>query len=239
MDDLTPRQIQILKGVIEEYIDTAEPVGSDILEKKHSVGVSPATIRNEMVALTQKGFLRQPHTSSGRVPSPKALKLYVHQLMDEKKLSVAEEVATKEQVMQAKDDINRVMQEVTRGLASQTHSLAVAATSDGDVWHAGYANILDIPEFYNIDVTSRVLSLLDETRMLHELFFERVSWDEPVEVVFGEEIGWPHFEPVGVVACQCPTSRGLTTIGVIGPIRFNYPSVIPIVRYFGELVSQI
>lgn len=239
MDDLTPRQIQILKAVIEEYIDSAEPVGSDVLEKKHNVGVSPATIRNEMVALTQKGFLRQPHTSSGRVPSPKALKLYVHQLMDEKKLSVAEEVAAKEQVMHSKDDINSRMHEVMRALASQTHSLAVAATNEGDIWHAGYANILDIPEFYNIDVTSRVLSLLDEVGQLQELFFERVAWDEPIEVVFGEEIGWPHFEPVGVVACQCPTSRGLTTIGVIGPIRFNYQSVIPIVRYFGQLVSQV
>ena len=103
MDELTPRQIQVLKCVVEEYTETAIPVGSDVLEKKYNVGVSPATIRNEMSALTKMGFLRQPHTSSGRVPSPKAIKLYVNQLMEEKKLSVAEEVQAREQVSQGNE----------------------------------------------------------------------------------------------------------------------------------------
>lgn len=238
MDDLTPRQIQILKGVVEEYISTAEPVGSDVLEKKYGIGVSPATIRNEMVSLTQNGFLRQPHTSAGRVPAPKALKLYVNQLMDEKKLSVAEEVQAREQVFQVKGDIDHLMREVCHTLAQQTHSLAVAAIDNGHVWHAGYANILDIPEFYNIDVTSRVLGLLDESRQLQELFFELAQWDEPIEIMFGEEIGWTNFEPVGVIASQCTTSQGLTTLAIIGPTRFNYAAVIPRLRYFSELISQ-
>src|SRR3989344_3720366 len=238
MDELSPRQIQILKAVVDEYINTADPVGSDVLEKKYSIGVSPATIRNEMVALTQKGFLRQPHTSAGRIPTPRALKLYVKQLMDEKKLSVAEEVAAKEQVLQSRDNIDNLMHQVTRSLAQQTHSLAVAATDQGDDWHAGYANILDIPEFYNIDVTSRVLALIEESRRLQELLFDHAEWGDSVEIVFGEELGWPNFEPVGIVACQCTTPTGKTTLGVIGPARFNYPAVIPIVRYYSNLVSE-
>lgn len=238
MDELTPRQIQILKCVVEEYTETAVPVGSDVLEKKYSIGVSPATIRNEMAALTQKGFLRQPHTSAGRIPTPKAVKLYVNQLMEEKKLSVAEEVQAREQVSQAKDSFDSLMHGVTRALASHTHSLAVAATDDGQVWHSGYANILDIPEFYNIDVTIRVLAMIEEARRLQELFFERADWDESVEVLFGEELGWPNFEPVGIIACRFagPNCRG--SLGIIGPTRFNYPAVIPIVRYFSGLVSQ-
>ena len=63
-DSLTSRQTQILKTIIDEYIETAEPVGSDALDKKYNLGVSPATIRNEMVALTKSGYLRQPHTSA-------------------------------------------------------------------------------------------------------------------------------------------------------------------------------
>ena len=73
-DGLTARQTQILKCIIDEYIETAEAVGSEALEKKYSLGVSPATIRNEMASLTKLGFLRQLHTSAGRVPSPKAMK---------------------------------------------------------------------------------------------------------------------------------------------------------------------
>jgi heat-inducible transcriptional repressor len=71
-EGLTARQIQILKSLIDEYIETAEPVGSGALDKKYNLGISPATIRNEMVTLTKFGFLKQPHTSSGRVPTPKA-----------------------------------------------------------------------------------------------------------------------------------------------------------------------
>lgn len=239
MDELTQRQIQILKAVVDEYINTADPVGSDILEKKYTIGVSPATIRNEMVVLTQNGFLRQPHTSSGRIPTPKALKIYVKQLMDEKKLSVAEEVAATEQVLQSKDNLDNLMHQVTRALAQNTHSLAIAATDKGDVWHAGYANILDIPEFYNIDVTSRVLALIEESRRLQELFFDTLVWgDGVVGIVFGEELGWPNFDSVGIVACQCSTPLGKTTLGVIGSARFNYPAVIPIVRHFSNLVSE-
>ena len=238
MDELTQRQIQILKSVVEEYIKSAEPVGSDVIEKKYNVGLSPATIRNEMSSLVQKGYLRQPHTSAGRTPTSKGLKFYISQLMEEKKLSVAEEVAAKEKVWGVKNDFDKMMHEVTRSLAQTTHSVAVAATENGDVWHAGYSNILESPEFYNIDVTSRVLSLLEEVSRLQEIFFKQEDWDGPVEIFLGEELGWPNLECVGIIASRFKTSRGDGSLGVIGPARCNYPTIIPIVRYFGDLISE-
>ena len=81
MVELTERQIQILKAIIEEYIETAEPVGSQTLDKKYNLGISPATIRNEMVHLTENQFLKQPHTSAGRIPTAAGMKFYVKQLM--------------------------------------------------------------------------------------------------------------------------------------------------------------
>ena len=98
MNALTSRQTQILKALIDEYIETAEPVGSDALEKKYNLGVSPATIRNEMANLTKSGFLKQPHTSAGRIPTSGAMKFYVDQLMEEKQMSLADEVKAKEEV---------------------------------------------------------------------------------------------------------------------------------------------
>jgi heat-inducible transcriptional repressor len=81
MHDLTARQVEILKSLIEEYIETAEPVGSETLEKKHNLSASPATIRNEMVRLTDLGYLKKPHVSAGRIPTPAGMKFYVKQLM--------------------------------------------------------------------------------------------------------------------------------------------------------------
>jgi len=162
MEGLTERQIKILKAIVEEYMETAQPVGSEGLEKKYELGVSPATIRNEMVKLTEAGYLRQPHTSAGRVPTKQAFKLYVNQLMQEKELSVAEEVAAKEKIWDSRFDFDRLMHEAVKALAQQSRALALAQVEEGDIYHAGYANILDLPEFYDIDVTRTILSLLDE-----------------------------------------------------------------------------
>src|SRR3990167_1217541 len=79
--DLTDRQIQILRAIVEEYSQTAEPVGSERLDRKYGLGVSPATIRNEMVILAEMGYLSQPHTSSGRTPTPKAIRFYDERLI--------------------------------------------------------------------------------------------------------------------------------------------------------------
>lgn len=237
MEPLTHRQIQILKNVVEEYIQTAEPVGSDNLDRKYSLGVSPATIRNEMAALTNLGYLRQPHASAGRIPTPRAMKFYVDQLMQEKQLSVSEEVAAKQKVMEFRKDFEQVMHEATKALAQHTKALTVGVTENGGVWHSGYAHILESPEFYNIDVTMQVLSLLEEEKRMREIFFGR-EWSEPVAVLFGEEMGWHNLEPVGIVACKFVTPVTNGTLAIIGPTRLNYPVVIPVVRYFSSLISE-
>lgn len=236
-DSLTSRQTQILKSLIDEYIITAEPVGSEALEKKYNLGVSPATVRNEMNALTQMGYLRQPHTSAGRIPSPKAMKFYIDQLMEEKRLSVAEEVKVKEDV-KTKEDIDELLDEATHELAQMTKSLAVATIDDNDkLWHSGMANLFLNPEFADFECTSNLFSFLEEVQMMHELFFERMTGLSPVEVIFGEELGWPGFSLVGVVGTQFEINGKKGALGVIGPARLHYPRVIPVVRYFKDLLE--
>ena len=80
--ELSDRQLKILQAVISDFINTAEPVGSRSLSKNHDLGVSAATIRNEMSDLEEMGYLTHPHTSAGRVPSEKAYRLYVNQMMN-------------------------------------------------------------------------------------------------------------------------------------------------------------
>lgn len=238
MEPLTPRQVQVLKNVIEEYIETAIPVGSDALDRKYSLGVSPATIRNEMMALTNLGYLKQPHTSAGRIPTPKSFKFYVDQLMQEKQMTVAEEVSAKQRVHDSRENFDKLMQESTRALAQATKSLAVAVTDDDEVWHSGYANILQSPEFYNIDVTCNVLSLLEEARKMRQLIMEQFVYDGPIGMVFGEELGWANFEPVGIIACQFTTPTKHGSFAIIGPTRLNYPVIVPVLKYYSSLISE-
>ena len=88
--DLTPRKRKILKVVTERYIDSAEPVSSKFLAQAMGGGISSATIRNELADLTEMGYLEQPHTSAGRIPSPQGYRLYVNELMEQKALSEQE-----------------------------------------------------------------------------------------------------------------------------------------------------
>ncbi|KKQ86067.1 MAG: Transcriptional regulator of heat shock protein [Candidatus Woesebacteria bacterium GW2011_GWB1_38_8] len=238
-DALTARQTQILKTIIDEYIELAEPVGSESLDKRYNLGVSPATIRNEMFSLTKMGYLRQPHTSAGRIPTPRAMKFYIDQLMEEKQMSVAEEVKAKEEVVGARQDISVLLDEATHELAHITKSLSVATLDEDDkIWHSGYAYVFSNPEFTDLETTMHLFSFLEEAQQMHELFFGRMTGSSPVEVIFGEELGWPGFYPIGVVGTRfvCRGKQG--ALGVIGPSRLAYPRIIPIVRYFKDLIEQ-
>lgn len=240
MHDLTQRQIEILKSLIEEYIETAEPVGSETLEKKHSLSASPATIRNEMVRLTNYGYLKKTHVSSGRVPTPVAMKFYVKQLMKEKELSVAEEVAVKEKVWDVRDKEREFLKEVTKSLADKTGVVALAATDDGQYFISGYANILDMPEFFDIDLTKTLLSAIDDFECFRPLFAAAADEDE-IHVLVGEDLG-PRLTggPYGFVFKRYTTSENRGgDIGVIGPARLNYTYVVPVVRYYGNLIQEV
>lgn len=235
--DLSDRQKKLLRAVIEKYIETAEPVGSETVEKEANLGVSPATIRNEMVRLTALNYLKQPHTSAGRVPTSMGMKFYVDQLMEEKSLSLKDEVAIKEELGEDDQRFDKLLKHTARVLADQTHSLALATNEDNDIYAAGMANILDMPEFFDIDITRTVLSMLDKAEVLSQILGQLLPEDQ-VKILFGEELGMQYLEPCGFVVSryQMPNHRGV--LAVIGPSRLNYPVVIPTMRYFSQLLSD-
>lgn len=238
MPDLTQRQQHILKSLIEEYMNTAEPVGSETLEKKYSLGASPATLRNEMVKLTELGFLKKPHTSAGRTPTSLGLKLYVDELMKEQELSIAEEVAVKEKIWDYRNEFKKLIREATKSLAVRTKNLALSATNDGDIYSAGTYHILEMPEFYDIDVTRNLLSLLDRSDYFEKLISKFMN-DEDIHVLLGEDFGTDMYASYGFIFRRFHAGDQEGVIGVLGPARLNYPYIIPTVRYFSDLIDEI
>lgn len=239
-EGLSARQIQILKSLIEEYVETADPVGSETLDKKYNLGVSSATIRNEMIELTNMGYLKQPHTSSGRVPTPKAMRFYIGQLMEERQMGLAEEVKTKEDVWDVRNDMEKLLEEATHVLAAKTKALAIATLNDSDrIWHSGYANIFLNPEFADLEATANLFSFLEEVKKMQELFFERTTGRTVVEVLFGEEMEWPEIASTGIVIARFNAGGHEGALGIIGPARLSYPTVIPMIRYFKSLIEEV
>lgn len=239
MHPLSDRQLRILKYIIDEYIETAEAVGSSTLEKKYpNLGVSPATIRNEMASLTESGYLKQPHTSSGRVPTPNALKLYVSQLMKMKDMSVTDEVGIKAKVWESRNSMDKSLRQATKELAYRTKELAIATDSKGNIFYSGTANILDMPEFFDIDLTKAVLSLLDELDFFNKIFSKTYE-EQGIHILLGSDLGNDYLEPCGLIFTKYGDDENSGAIGVIGPYRCNYPVIIPTVKYFGDLMNEL
>lgn len=236
--DLSDRQRDLLRSIIELYVKTGEPVGSENVEKEYNLGVSPATIRNEMVRLTELGYLKQPHTSAGRTPTSMAYRLYIAELMKEKQVPVAAEVSIREALWQLRAREEKMLREAVRALAARCGLLSLAVNDEGEVYYAGAANILDWPEFADIDVTRFVLSLFDEFPTLQQILGQAVGAD-PMHVLFGDELGFDHLELTGFVFNRYEGANGRGgVIGVIGPARMNFPFILPYVRYTSDLVSQ-
>lgn len=238
MADLSERQIQILKAVVQEYIETAEPVGSETLDKKYNLGVSPATIRGEMVKLTKAGYLRQSHTSSGRTPTSIALKYYVKNLMKPQELSVAEEVAMKGKIWDYRAEFDRLLRETTKALAQKTKTLSLVTTDEGEIYYSGTANILEMPEFFDIDLTKSVFSFLDRFDFWENLVERAISEEDPIHLLLGNELG-EYLSACGFIYTHYQAGPRHGAIGVVGPVRLNYPVIMPVVGYFGRLINEI
>ena len=123
--DLSERKLSILKAVIDDYIMTGLPIGSRTISKKHGIELSSATIRNEMADLEELGFLEQPHTSAGRVPSHKAYRFYVDRLMKVVKLNSSEAGKIKRYFEDRMSEVEQVMEKAAQVLSDTTHHISM------------------------------------------------------------------------------------------------------------------
>ena len=127
--ELTERKKRILRAIVDNYIQTAEPVGSKVLAAMPGIGCSSATIRNEMADLTQMGLLEQPHTSAGRIPSPAGYRLYVDELMQDYRLSVDETQSLNQALELKMQEVDKVISQVSKMVSKMTNLPAVAMTA--------------------------------------------------------------------------------------------------------------
>ena len=145
--ELDQRKKQILYAVIKTYLETGEPVGSRTLSKYEDLNVSPATIRNEMADLEELGYLMQPHTSAGRIPSDKGYRFYVDQMLADEKKEVEE---MKEVLIEKADKMEKILKQVAKSLAVNTN----------------YATMISAPKPQGTKIKFIQLSKMEKNRIL-------------------------------------------------------------------------
>ena len=160
MDD---RKLKILEAIIDEYIQTGEPVGSRNISKKLDLKLSPATIRNEMADLEEMGYLEQPHTSAGRVPSDRGYRLYVDSLMSPRQFDDQEGLAAMTEILHSKiDELSYMLQRATRLLSQITgYPIVATAKTDGDT------EIIKNVQLFLVDVEKAMVVVTTESGSIH------------------------------------------------------------------------
>ena len=155
--DLSERKLKILQAIVGDYIRSAEPVGSRTLSKKYDMGISAATIRNEMSDLEEMGLLTHPHTSAGRVPSDKAYRLYVNSLMKKYELPEEEKKVIEERLSSNITELDRTLRRASQLLSELTRLTAFAMTPTQDDNRLKYISVLPV------DARSVVLMIVAES----------------------------------------------------------------------------
>jgi heat-inducible transcriptional repressor len=227
---MTDRQQQILRAIVEQYAEVASPVGSSLLAKVFSV--SSATIRAEMAELERGGYIQQPHTSAGRIPTDKGYRTYVNGL-GETSLETAVEGRGERalaQRVQAGGAPERTIRNAVDTLVELTQNLSLA-TIGNQLYMSGLSNLFGQPEFINGGQVQQVASLLDNL----EPWLREAAPNEPLSVYIGSEnpIGRTAGVSLIISRFRSPFSDR-SYIGVLGPTRQSYHDNMQLVRRAGQ-----
>jgi heat-inducible transcriptional repressor len=231
---MTERQQQILRAIVEQYAEVASPVGSSLLAKVFKV--SSATIRAEMAELERGGYIAQPHTSAGRVPTDKGYRVYVNSLADGSEVQSVEKRGERAlaQRVQAGGAPERQIRNAVDTLVELTHNLGIA-TIGNQLYMSGLSNLFGQPEFINGGQVQQVASLLDNL----EPWLREAAPNEPLSVYIGQE------NPIGRSAgCSLIIGRfrspfsDRSYIGLLGPTRQSYRESMLLVRRAGQELEE-
>lgn len=232
---MTDRQAKILYAIIEQYAEVAAPVGSVLLA--NLFGVSSATIRAEMVRLEEMGYIEQPHTSAGRIPTDKGYRFYVNSVTDVSETGLAPVIDRSARAIDTRvrgaGESAQTIKSAVDSLVEITQNLAIATIGD-QLYMSGISNLFGQPEFTSSQAVREVAQLLDNL----EPWLREAQPNEPLSVYIGQE------NPIGKTSgCTLIISRfrspysDRSYIGIVGPTRQSYRQVMNLVRHTGQLLE--
>ncbi len=231
------RQEKILNTIVREYIDSAQPVSSQSLEKKYDFGICPATIRIEMQKLTDTGFLYQPHTSAGRVPTDKGYRFFVDNLF-EKGFPKEKDILKVEDLIEREiGDRVRFLQSLTKNLASFSSNLALGYLFDEDLfWKEGWEDVLGKPEFKETKVITDFADVIKH----FEKEIEDIKINSEIKVYIGKENPFSKAKEFSIIISSCHfPDKEKGVLAIAGPKRMDYDRNINSLNYLTKLLERL
>ena len=236
--EISERQKEILNSIVEEYIRSAQSVSSKLLEKKHKgFQVCPATIRNEMQKLTEAGFIFQPHTSAGRVPTDKGYRFFVDDLLEGETLNDRFDPEIEEWMGSDFKDAFKLMQSLTRNLASFSSNLALGYLADEKIlWKEGWDRVFREPEFQERKTIADFFGLLNN----FEKEMDDFEMDSGLRIFIGKENPFPKAKEFSTIIARCrfpKEEEGF--LAIIGPKRMAYDKNINSLNHLAKILEEL
>lgn len=233
---LTQRQKKILSVVVKEYTETAVPVGSKVLSLKYKFDLSSATIRAEMNDLEEAGYLFQPHTSAGRIPTDRGYRYFVEEIMPDKELSKIEQKKLQAELLKMQAKNMRLTRTTAKLLSGLSGNLAISGVKN-EFDDFGMQELLDEPEFREMDDLCRLAETLD---YIDERFDSLVKnlLDNEVKIFIGKENPIKEISNCSMMISPYKTKSGEKGIlALIGPKRMEYAKNKSLIEYMKKLLG--
>lgn len=227
---MTERQQNLIKNIIEEYIEKAQPVGSEFLSERMEPKISSATIRNEMAELVKSGYLEQSHLSAGKTPTLKGWQYYLDNLLTRKAPAIRRNNLIRMKTGK-REELREHVKSCARKISELSGQLCVLAFSDHDFYYTGLTNLLNQPEFGDRTVVHDLSQVIDH---LDKILAENFNWlGKEMKILIGKENPFGDFCSAIFTRLKSPRN---VLIGILGPVRMDYRRNLTLIREVGKLI---
>ena len=227
---MNERKFLIFNTIINEHIKTGAPVGSEVLVNKYNLDISSATIRHEMSELEEAGYIKQPHTSAGRIPTEIAYNLYIKNL-SEKKLKPAE-IENFTKLLKNKNELN--FKQVAKELAKISNNAVFWAFHQNNLYYTGISNLLSQPEFCETKLIYDISQIIDRVDEIINDIFHKIK-TKP-QIFIGSTNPFSDF--CGTVLVKYKFKNNVGLFGILGPMRMDYEKNLALIEFINNKIIE-
>jgi heat-inducible transcriptional repressor len=231
---MNERQKKLLNLIINKHIQTAEPVGSTFLVDETGLALSPATVRNEMAELEKEGFIYQPHTSAGRVPTEKGYHFYVDNFVEKREIKATWRKSF-EEVLKKKLEKDQLLKNLAKTVVEVADATVIVAFDKNNIYYTGLSNLFKKPEFSEQNLIYNISQVIDHLDEVVAQIFARIN---KVQILIGSQnpFGEDCSSVLGRYVMK-DKSSGLFII--LGPKRMDYEKNLALVEYIKNSLEKV
>ncbi len=237
--NMNDRQIKILVAVIDEYTKTGLPVGSSVLVNKYGFEVSPATLRSDMVKLEEEGFLHQPHTSAGRIPTDTGYKYFIEDVMPERELTKKEQQTMQKELLQLRAQNSRLTRTTAKLLSTLSGYVAISGVPcNNDFSKCGLKSLLSDVDADSMDEICALAESLDYIDERCDDLMKELS-DGETKIFIGDENPISKTENYSMVVSQYEQNGEKGIVALIGPKNMEYEKNKSLINYVKKMLGGV